>query len=235
MIKIAITSFLSAICLYANSIYATFDVEAQKNASVAFSSSGTIADVHVDVGSIVKENEVLAALNSDDVKALLDTYKTTLKYAKKDLDRQKKVKKIIDKEKYDSYAYKYESAKANVVYQQAILNKTILKAPFDGIISSKKVEVGDVVSGQMITTAFTIQSEKMRKLILKFDQKYYQKVKVGDIFKYKVDGDHKEYAGTISKIYPTVDTTSRKTVAEVKAKDIPVGLFGDGYIITQDN
>ncbi len=230
MKKIALISFLGTLGLYAQSIYATFDVEAQKSASVAFSSSGIVKNIHVDIGSIVKENEVLATLHSDDVKALLDTHKTTLKYAKKDLDRQQKVKTIIDKERFDSYAFKYESAKANVAYQQALLDKTVLKAPFEGLITSKEIESGDVVSGQMIKTAFGIQSVSKRKLILKFDQKYHNVVKVGDAFSYKVDGDDTTYNGVIYKVYPTIDTSDRKVVAEVKANDIPVGLFGDGYI-----
>jgi multidrug resistance efflux pump len=118
-------------------------------------------------------------------------------------------------------------------YQETLLDKTYLRAPFDGIITAKRVEIGDVVSGQMITEVFDIQSLKERKLILKFDQKYHQKVKVGDSFKYKVDGDDSTYSGTISKIYPTIDSKSRKMFAEVKAQGFPVGLFGDGYITTK--
>ena len=55
-------------------------------------------------------------------------------------------------------------------------------------------------------------------------------VKVGDSFRYKVDGDQTVYTGTIYKIYPTIDSKSRKMLAEVKAENFPVGLFGDGYI-----
>jgi hypothetical protein len=82
----------------------------------------------------------------------------------------------------------------------------------------------------MITEVYDIQSLKARKLILKLDEKYHGKVKVGASFKYKVDGDDTVYSGTIYKIYPTIDVKSRKMFAEVKAESFPVGLFGDGYI-----
>jgi multidrug resistance efflux pump len=118
-------------------------------------------------------------------------------------------------------------------YQKTLLDKTYLRAPFDGVITAKKLEIGDVVSGQMITEVFDIQSLKERKLVLKFDQKYHKTVKVGDNFKYKVDGDDTIYSGTIYKIYPTIDSRSRKMLAEVKAESFPVGLFGDGYITTK--
>ena len=161
---------------------------------------------------------------------MVEVSKIALKYAKSDYERQEKVKQHINQSLFESFVYKYDNAKVQLRYQETLLDKTYLRAPFDGIITAKKLEVGDVVSGQMITEVFDIQSLKERKLILKFDQKYHNKVKVGDRFEYKVDGDDTMYSGTIYKIYPTIDSKSRKMLAEVKAQDFPVGLFGDGYI-----
>jgi len=216
--------------LNAEDIYATFDIEAHQSASLAFSSSGIIGKMNVDIGSTVKQDDLLAELINDDIKAMVEVSKVALKYAKSDYERQAKVKKLINESLFDSYVYKYDNAKVQLRYQETVLDKTYLRAPFDGIITAKKLEVGDVVSGQMITEVFDIQSIKERKLILKFDQKYHQKVKVGDKFEYKVDGDDTMYSGTIYKIYPTIDSKSRKMSAEVKAQNFPVGLFGDGYI-----
>ena len=219
--------------LNAEEIYATFDIEAQKSASLAFSSSGIIEKMNVDIGSTVKKDELLAELLNDDIKAMVEVSTVALKYAKSDYERQKKVQQHINESLFDSFAYKYDNAKVQLRYQESLLAKTYLRAPFDGIITAKRVEVGDVVSGQMITEVFDIQSLKERKLVLKFDQKYHQKVKVGDSFNYKVDGDDSTYSGTIYKIYPTIDSKSRKMLAEVIAEHFPVGLFGDGYITTK--
>jgi multidrug resistance efflux pump len=125
----------------------------------------------------------------------------------------------------------YEKAKSNVAYQQALYEKTFLKAPFDGVIYEKNIEVGDAVSGMMLKTVFKIQSQHQRKLVLEFDQKYHNQVKVGDKFIYKLDGETKQREGVISKIYPYANKQNAKIKAEVQAKDIVVGLFGDGQII----
>ncbi len=119
-------------------------------------------------------------------------------------------------------------------YQQALLDKTILKAPFDGIIYEKSVEVGDAVSGAMIRTIFKIQSLHKRKLILAFDQKYWKNIKVGQTFKYSIDGDTKMYTGKISNVYPFANSANRKIISEVEAKDFTPGLFGEGYISTDE-
>jgi len=244
MNKILIALLLCMINLYAEDIYATFNVEAQKSANLAFNTGGIVKNINVDISDRVKKDEVLAVLNDRDLKSALKIAKANLKkaqvvlkYAKLELDRQKKLKNLIDKSSFEKYESAYESAsvnielmKANIAYQQALLDKTTLRAPFDGIIFDKNIEKGDVVSGGMIKTVLKIQSPSDRKLILEFDQKYWKDVKIGDAFVYSVDGSQAKYSGKISKIYPIVNSANRKIKAEVKAKDMPVGLFGSGYI-----
>ena len=229
MRNIIIMMFL-VLSLSADDVYATFSIQAKESSNLAFSSSGIIDKVFVDVTSIVKKGDVIAQLQNDDLQAMVEISKIALKYAKKDYDREVKVKKLIDKSLFDKYAFKYDNAKAQLKYRESLLDKTILKAPFNGEIFEKLVEVGDVVNAQMTHPAFKLQSKNERKLVLEFDQKYYKSVKVGDIFRYKIDGSKKQYEGVISKIYPYADKKTRKIKAEVLVKDFMVGLFGDGFI-----
>lgn len=232
MKRILLSFMFLVASLNADEIYTTFVVQADKNANLAFTTTGTINNVLVEVSSVVKKDDVLATLKNDDLKAMLQISKTDLKYAKSNYNRQLKVKNMINKEKLDQYAFRYESAKAKVTYQQALLNKTILKAPFDGVIYNKTAEIGNVVSGAMLKTVFKIQSNTQRKLILNFDQKYWKEVKVGQIFSYKVDGDDKTYETKITKIHPSINGKNRKIQAEAIVNGFIVGLFGDGYIMT---
>jgi len=231
MKKIVLTLLTLVSLSQAQNIYATFDVAAQKSANLAFTASGIVQKVHVDIGSVVKENQILASLDNADIKAMLQKTKIVLKFASRELKRQEKIKNLIDASKYDKVLSNYENAKASVAYQQALYEKTILKAPFEGIIYDKAIEIGDAVSGMMLKTVFKIQSLHARKLILEFDQKYHDVVKVGQTFEYRVDGDAKKYKGVISTVYPYANFDDRKIKAEVKAKDFTVGLFGDGYIL----
>ena len=234
MTKILLGLLSVIISLQAQEIYATFSVKPEQNAMLAFDAGGITAAVKYDIADSVKKGSVLASLHNDDFKASLEMAKTALKFAKKDYERQVKVKNLIDAAKFDAYAFKYENAKNNVAYAQAKYNKTFLKAPFDGVIYEKDIEVGDTVSGMMLKTVFKIQSKSKRKLVLGFDQKYHQSVKVGQVFKYGVDGDPKIYEGKITKIYPFANSANRKIKAEVKANDFVVGLFGEGYIQIPD-
>ncbi len=248
MRKIIIGVVCLVLSLSATEVYSTFNVEASQSANLAFNSSGTIKNIYVDVSSRVKKGDILVELKNDEYKASLQIAKAelenaevSLKYAKKDYERQVKIKHMIDEEKFDRYELGFErakvavsQAKANLAYKQALLDKTILYAPFDGVIFEKSVAVGDVVSGMMLRTIFKIQSQDKRKLLVEFDQKYNQDVKVGQIFRYTIDGENKLHEGVISKVYPLANSANRKIKAEVKVNSFLVGLFGEGYIIVPD-
>ena len=246
MKKIIIGLMSLVLVMSADEVYANFRVDAAKSANLAFDASGVIKNVFVDVSSVVKKGDKLAELYSDDIKASLDIAKVAvqsaevvLKFAQKDYDRQVIIKHLIDEAQFDKYAQNYESAKvalisakANLAYRQALYDKTILYAPFDGVIFEKIVEVGDVVNGMVLRTIFKIQSQNDRKLILELDQKYWKSVAVGQTFKYTMDGDKQVYEGKLTNVYPHANDLNRKLNAEVKAKDFIVGLVGNGTINT---
>jgi RND family efflux transporter MFP subunit len=248
MRRFLILLFFIILNLEATQIYVTFNVEAKQTASLAFYTGGIIDKIYVDISSKVKKGDKLIELKNDDLKAALrvakanyQNAKVTLKYAKKDYQRQLKIKDLIDEAKFDKYALSYEQAKvllakakANVAYQSSLLDRTVIKAPFDGVIFSKTAEVGDVVSGMMLRTIMKIQSIDDRKLILEFDQKYWNMVKVGADVSYSVNGDKKVYHAKISRLYPHANIDNRKIKAEVKTKGFIVGLFGDGHILIKD-
>jgi len=221
----------------AEEIYATFTVHARKTASLAFNYSGIIKEINVDIMSEVKKGDVLATLISDDLIATNNASKVTLKYAKIDYERYKELlkKNLIDKAQLDKYAMAYDAIKAQIEIEKTIYAKTILRSPFDGVITRRMIELGDVVSGQMIKTAFNIQSIHDRILVVEFDQKYSNDVLIGDKFIYKVDGDENQYEGEIFRIYPVANSENRKVALQVIAKGLKVGLFGEGKIITSNN
>lgn len=67
------------------------------------------------------------------------------------------------------------------------------------------------------------------KLILSFDEKYKDIVKVGQKFIYNV-GDKKDQVGKIDIIYPSINQKTRKIYAEVYITNLTPGAFGEGKI-----
>ena len=230
---------LLAICVFtaavsASEVYATFTVKAAQSADLAFSANGIVDHLYADVGDTVHAGKVLATLQSEDIRAAVHIAEVARKYARRDYDRMQAVKEVTDQAKLDAITFRYENTKAQLAYKQALLAKTILKAPFDGVVVARNLEIGDTFTAMRPVPVYRLQSLHARKLILSFDQKYWRSVRPGDPFEYTVDGDKKVHQGTITKVYPAADARSRKMQAEVAARDIPVGLFGEGKILLND-
>ncbi|MCD6190476.1 MAG: efflux transporter periplasmic adaptor subunit, partial [Sulfurimonas sp.] len=124
MIRILLSMAGLIFTLNAAEVYATFNVEAEKNAMLAFDAGGITQSVNYGVANSVKKGKILASLQNADKKASLNSAQTALKFAKKDYERQLKVKNLIDAGKFDQYAFKYENAKNQVAFAQAQYDKT---------------------------------------------------------------------------------------------------------------
>ena len=225
---------LCSVSVQAKKIYATFDILPLRSANLAFSISGIVDSIESDVSIKVKKGDMIATLNHADLKAKLMIATIAMKHAKSDYDRQRSIESVVQKSKLDLYKFQYDNAVAQISYIQSLIDKSVLKAPFDGIIASKSIEIGDMVNAMSSKPAFVLQSEHRRKLLVQFDQKYWMSVATGNAFEYHIDGDKRLHSGVITKIYPKSDIGSRKMFAEVYANDLIVGLFGTGYITIQD-
>lgn len=230
--------------LYADQVYTTFDVEAEKTSELTLTSTGIIRSIHADIGDRVRKGALLLELDNDDLKrsvelaeADLERARVSHRFAKRTYERYQKVKDVIDEDQYEQYVLSYEgavaelnSAKANLAYKKALLEKSILRAPYDGIIAQRYKELGDGLGAGMVEPVFNLISARGVKLILTYDEKYWRKVKVGDKVTYRVDGSDETFTGTVAKVHPTVDPKTRKASAELYSKDLLPGLFGEGTI-----
>ncbi|RDU64768.1 efflux RND transporter periplasmic adaptor subunit [Helicobacter sp. MIT 14-3879] len=236
---------LLGVSLYADEVYATFVSKGIKEASLRISSSGIVDMIKVDVGSKVKKGDLLLKIQNntqiENVKiqqAQSDANEQTYIFQKNQFERYEQSKAVVDKNTYEQIYSSFKSAEnnykmslASLQLQKEILNNTYLKAPFDGVIAERMIEVGDGVS-ENGTDLFKLISNDI-KLIIEFDSKYIDKVKVGDKYTFSIDGSEKKRSVTITKVYPSIDPTNRKLKAEALVKDMVSGVFGDGYITTK--
>lgn len=95
-------------------------------------------------------------------------------------------------------------------------------------MANKFINVGEGVSPTS-QKLFEIFSYPQVKLLLSFDEKYKDKVKIGQTYRYKVANEEKE--AKIDLIYPSIDVKNRKIYAEAYTTGLTVGLFGEGSII----
>ena len=215
--------------LFAEDIYATFDVVSEKKSELGLSASGIVTTLNVNVGDKVKKGDLLLSLNNTQEKNEYETAKKNAEHSAKIYERYAKISDVIDKEKMENYLYDRDITQLNAQNKEIILRKTELRAPYDLVVTKKNIDLGSIVLASQTKLIDVIALDDV-KLVLKFDEKYWQKLKVGQLFTYKVDGSDKIYEGKITKIYPTILNETREMQAEVKTKDLMPGLFGNGTI-----
>ena len=246
MNKILLFLLSAAVALCAQDrIYASFDVAAAKDAQLALKAVGIVKVVNVEIGSAVKRGDVLLELENESEKLAvklaqndLESAQTAKAHAKSVLDKFKLVQSVSSKQAFENAEFDFKNAalaenRAHLALNlaQKRLEDTRLLAPFDGTISGKSIEVGEGVGGvaQKLMSVFSYPDVKLK---LSFDEKFKDRVKIGSEFVYKIDGENEERRGKISLIYPTIDTKNGKIYAEVQARNLTPGLFGEGYIVS---
>lgn len=241
MKKVLITALLVAMA-YGEEIYATFDVQAIQSSKLGLNSSGIVKNVYVKIGDNVKKGDLLVELDSSKELLEVELAKNSIESAKLNFEntmqsfkRYEGVKDVIDDELFAKHQLdknlkqnQLNIAKNELRLREDLLSKRKLFAPYSGVITDKNVEVGDSVMA--LSPVLSLINTPDVKLVLTFDEKYHAKVKKGEKFIYKIDGSDVKHEGYIEKIYPSVDKKSAKARAEVLARDIPVGIFGDGII-----
>lgn len=246
MKKILLSTLFMSVTLFANEIYATFDVAENKVSRITPAVSGVIEKVLVEIGDKVKKGETLVILESSTEKEELMLAEKRVALAKRSYEdalstfnRYKTLKGVIDKERLQSYTFQKDKAQLEVSISQAeyrlkkiALLKRTIKAPFNGVVKKKESEKGDGAVA-LQTPLVTMCDYPSVKIVLSFDQKYRDEVKVGQVYRFKVDGEEREREAKIMKIYPNADAQSRKISAEILTQDLLPGIFGEGMIITE--
>ena len=215
--------------LFAEDIYATFDVVSDKESQLGLSVSGIVSTLNVNVGDKLKKDDLILSLNNTQEKNEYEIAKKNAEHSANTYSRYAKISNVIDKEKMENYTFDRDITQLNAKNKEIILRKTELRAPYDLVITKKNIDLGAIVLASQTKLIDVIALDDV-KLVLKLDEKYWQKIKVGQKFIYKVDGSDTDYEGTITKIYPVILKETRQMQAEVKAVNLMPGLFGNGTI-----
>ncbi|MFY9510499.1 MAG: efflux RND transporter periplasmic adaptor subunit [Rubrivivax sp.] len=128
------------------------------------------------------------------------------------------------------------AAKARVVSARQQLQRTGVRAPFDGVVSERRASVGDTVQvGKELVKVIDPRSMRFEGLV---SADRMAELKVGQAVGFRVNGvAHGEFAGKVRRLDATANATTRQVeviVDFVKPADAPrvAGLFAEGRVET---
>ena len=126
-------------------------------------------------------------------------------------------------------------AKARLASADRALGDTVIRAPFQGFVSKRTVNAGDVVSPG--TELFTIIDPSSMRLEASVPSDDLRALRVGAIVEFTVRGYDTPFQGRIERIAPQADATTRQVPIYVSIPNVGgrlvAGLFAEGRVVSQ--
>jgi membrane fusion protein, multidrug efflux system len=205
-------------------------LRAVRGADLSPQVGGTVSAIHIDSGADVKAGDLLIELSSADDVAKLNSLKAQTELARITFDRDQRQlqAQAVSKQIVDTDEQNYRSFQAQVAQQQATLDYKTIRAPFDGRIGIRQVDVGQYLAPG--TTVVTLQSLDPIFVDFTLPQQDIATISVGQKVDVHVDSyPAKTFAGTISALNSKIDTATRNvqiraTIANADLRLLP-GMF----------
>lgn len=176
--------------------------------------SGTVVGIGIGNGAEVRKGQVLIELDTNQEKALLATAEAQLQLSRVNIERAKSLleKKIVSVSDYDTAKSEYDANVARVRNLQAAIEKRIIRAPFDGRVGIRKVNLGQTVKpGEDL-----IPLHQSDPIFVDFSvpQTRLAGVEVGQELRIFSDGLEKPLVGWVVAINPVIDESTRSALVQ---------------------
>lgn len=134
-------------------------IYASKRAEMAFRVAGKVIELKVKEGDFVKQGGVLARLDPSDFRLAVNDRQAQFQSDKSNYERGKKLVKdgYISKVDYDKLESQFKSSRAALNRAKNDLSYTTLKAPFNGRVAKRYIEIHEEVMKKQ--EVFSIQSQ----------------------------------------------------------------------------
>lgn len=133
----------------------------------------------------------------------------------------------ISQNEYDQTGLLVNSLKADIEYQKAIIRKTEVLAPFDGIIGLRNISPGALVNTSTILSTF--RSNNRLKLDFSIPEKYSSEIKTGMIVNFKLNNDEKVFKASIIATETGIDKNTRNLRLRALVNDSSVKLVAGSF------
>ena len=205
-------------------------VEAWSQAALGSEIPGRIVTLNCDVGDNVNKDSLLVELGSENLIQARANYDVV----KKDWERIKTLHKsgTVSQQAYDQMQAAYKAAKAG--YEKTLIS-TQVRAPFNGVITKKYLDVGEIYSlfpGQAGSPAIVeLMQIDTVKVVVAVTESQYHKLVLGQKTTLKLDAyPDSQFVGMVSRIDPTIKTQTRTANVEIQLANstgiIKPGMFG---------
>jgi multidrug efflux system membrane fusion protein len=193
-----------------NLLTAVGDLAAVHQVNVTSDVSGRITEIMLAAGSQVKAGNPLVQLFDGPEQGDLASFKAQATVAQLSLDRAKQLasRQFGPQSTVDQAQAAYDQANAGIAKTEAIISQKLVRAPFDGELGVRHVEVGQFLTAGTQIVSLTDLSQLYANFTV--TEKDSAHLKVGQTVRIAVDAyPGRTFEGKISAIEPQIATDTR--------------------------
>ena len=210
---------------------------ARSRAAVGAKIIGRVVELPVDEGDAIAVGDIIAVLDSEDLEATVRLAEASLNEAgarladaERELARQAELieDQLTSRALFDAALTQREvalaqvgTAEARLNSAQANLNYTVVRAPIDGVVIERNIEVGEMVAPGGFTTQQStgsivrIADPTSLEVEADINESYIARLRLGQRANIRVDAvPDFDYSGRLRQIVPTADR--QRAVVQVK-------------------
>jgi membrane fusion protein, multidrug efflux system len=193
-----------------------------------------------DMGDQVEAGEVLLRLDDADIRASIREIEARLGKSRADRTRAELLRKegIMAAGEAERMRTDVDVLESQLEMLHVKLDRTVIRAPLRGAIAERKVSLGEVVkSGDAL---YQLVQEDPLKFRTPIPERYAAFLRIGQPIRVRVDAFPGEmFAGEVTRINPTSDSTSRSILIEAVVPNphhkLKPGFFATGDLVYADS
>lgn len=206
------------------------EVRARFEPELAFRIAGKVSKRLVDEGERVRANQPLAELDPQDVRLQLEATRAQVAAAEANLqmvrserDRYKTLmdRQLVSRSQFDNAENLFRSGEARLKQIKAEFSVAdnqagyaVLRAPQDGVIARRLVEVGQVVAAGQ--TVFNLAADGEREVLISLPEQNFGRFKTGQAVAVELwTQPGQRFSGRIRELSPAADPRSRTFAARI--------------------
>ena len=209
-------------------------------ASVAAEVEGRLTGISADLGDEVTKDQVLATIDGSELEAKLREAEATLARSTNDERRAERLRndKIMSQQEFDAVANAQNVARARRDVLAIQAEHTRIRAPFDGRIAKRMVDVGNYV--RIGTPVFVLVADNPLRLRGEVPERFAAEIKGGQTVRGFVEAYPDEtLEGRLTRISPAANPTSRSLAVEALVPngngELKTGFFCKAQILTHSD
>ncbi|WP_050424827.1 efflux RND transporter periplasmic adaptor subunit [Bradyrhizobium tropiciagri] len=222
-----------------NLLSAVGDLVAVHQVNVTTDVPGRITEILFTAGSHVKAGTPLVQLFDAPEQGDLASFKAQATVGEQQLDRAKQLasRQFGPQSTVDTAQATYDQAKAGIAKTEALISQKLVRAPFEGDLGVRQVEVGQYLTAGTQIVSLTDLSVLYANMTV--TEKQSSQIKVGQTVRIKVDAyPGRTFEGKITTIEPQIATDTRniKVQATIQNPDsiLKPGMFATTTIVLPD-